>query len=59
MIKNYISDLSNFPFKDLFPWEITSRLEDYLLQLIPDLSDEYRMKRGVAIHKTVKIGNNV
>ena len=59
MIKNYISDLSNFPFKDLFPWEITSRLEDYLLKSIPELSEEFEIKGRVAIHKSVKIGHNV
>lgn len=59
MIKEYIFDLSNFPFKDTLPCIITSHLEDYILQLIPDLSDDFRIEEGVAIHKNVQIGHNV
>lgn len=59
MIEDYILDWSNFPFNDLLPWEITSRLEDYIRLLIPDLSDDYRIEEGVAIHKSVQIGHNV
>lgn len=59
MIKEYILDLKNLPFKEIFPWEITGQLEDYLLQLILGLSDEYRIEGGVAIHKTVRLGHNV
>ena len=59
MIKEYISDLSYFPFKDVFPWEITSRLKDYLMQLIDDLSVDYRIEEGVAIHKSAQRGPNV
>lgn len=59
MIKEYISDLSHFPFKELLPWEIITRLEDYIRLLIPDLSDNYLIENGVAIHKTVQIGHNV
>ena len=59
MIKDYISDISNFPFKDMLPWEITSRLEELILQLIPELYKEYVIKEGVAIHKSVQIDHNV
>ena len=59
MIKKYVSDLSNFPFKEMLPWEITTQLEEYLLQLIKDLAEDFIIKEGVAIHKSVHMGHNV
>jgi len=59
MIHNYITKTTVFPLGDELPWNIINHLEETIKSLQENLSDEYRFKDGVAIHKTAIIGHNV
>ena len=40
-------------------WEITSRSEDIIFDIIPKLSDDFIINNGIAIHKTASVEENV
>lgn len=61
IIDDFIPDFSKTfkTFDGLQPWEITNQLKDLLEELIPTLSNDYRIEDGVAIHKTAIIETGV
>lgn len=49
-----------FPLqKNISPWEITGNTPAILLQLMEQLGDQYHISKGIAIHQTAVIENNV
>lgn len=41
--------------KNLLPWEITSRLQDVIYLLIPELNNEFVINDGIAIHRSATV----
>ena len=59
MIKNYITQQTEFPINERLPWVMIDKLCETLDSIIETLGDDYDIKDGVAIHKTAVIGHNV
>ncbi|GAA3578075.1 DapH/DapD/GlmU-related protein [Snuella lapsa] len=56
--------LSNIPFYEYIgrygvPWEITTRLKDIVMEIIPKLEADFEVKNGVAIHRSAKVERGV
>ena len=55
-LSDYISDYSILKCPAKFtPWELTTKIENFLIELIADLTDDYIIKEQTAIHKSSKI----
>lgn len=49
-----------FPEKEAhFPWQILPNLPQIILDLLPNLDEDFVINGGIAIHKTAKIEQNV
>lgn len=46
-------------FEDHLPWEITEQLFSILEEIIPTLGRDFRIEKGVAVHKTAEIEQGV
>jgi NDP-sugar pyrophosphorylase family protein len=60
-LDDYISGFNAlFPeLKEMAPWDITGTLPDILLRIISNLNNEFRIRDGIAVHKTAVIESNV
>lgn len=59
-IENYISDIHQIGLgKEFFPWEISQKIKSILEEKIKNLSEDFEINNGIAIHKSAIIESNV
>lgn len=59
MINDFITKPTEFPLTDEMPWSIIAHLGETISQMQKELSEDFKVKDGVAIHKDAVIGHNV
>ncbi|WP_020531944.1 DapH/DapD/GlmU-related protein [Flexithrix dorotheae] len=60
-IEDFISALPELLIieQNLTPWELTSKLNKIIEQILPRLGTEYKITDGIAIHKSIVVENGV
>lgn len=58
ILSDYISESNSHYLKDISPWEITNNAVGVIESLLNDLTDDFVIKDGIAIHRsaTVEVG---